>query len=67
MRIAFLKPPDKIQLLLVAELTLREANLGAESVLAEKATGPRGDAVIPGSKPSKGTKGFSYTNLLLGT
>lgn len=37
MWIAFLNPFDKIQLLLVAELPIRKASLGADSVLAEKA------------------------------
>lgn len=46
---------------------MRETSLGAESVLAKKATELSGDAVIPGSNPREGTKRFSYTNLLLGT
>lgn len=44
-----------------------EARLGAEPVPAGKATGLRGDAVTPGSHPSKGTKGFSYICLVLGS
>lgn len=66
MWIAFLKLLDKIQLLMVAEFRIREASLGAEPVLAEKARGLSGDAAIPGSNPSEGTKGFSYTNPSLG-
>lgn len=45
MWIAFLKPLDKIQLLLAAELAISKICLGDESVLAEKATGLSGDAV----------------------
>lgn len=37
--------------------------MGAESALAEKATGLSRDAVIPGSSSSEGSEGFSYINL----
>lgn len=66
MWIAFLKPLDKMQLLLAVELPVRAASPGTGSAPAENATGPSGDALMPGSKPSAGTKEFSYTRLLLG-
>lgn len=45
MWIAFLKPLDKIQLLLVAELPISKICLGDESVLTEKTAGLSEDAV----------------------